>query len=173
MGRPSKLSPQQWAEITRRAAAGEAITALAKEYGVNHAQVSRRVSHLSHAVRNAAEKLALGRMAVAALPVRQQAGAETLADQLQHMSTDLAAAGVAGARMARHLQELALGEAERVNARNLESHADTLKTAAVLTRMANDAAMTPTALATAKRAQLQEGQDVAEELPTVIRLVSD
>ena len=42
MGRKSKLTPEQWAEIERRLVAGERPSHLAKEFGVNPSQVTRR-----------------------------------------------------------------------------------------------------------------------------------
>lgn len=45
MGRPQKLTEPQWDEIARRAAKGESMNSLAKEFGVDRALVSRRVSH--------------------------------------------------------------------------------------------------------------------------------
>ena len=44
MGRPPKLTEPQWDEIGRRAAKGESMGALAREFGVDRALVSRRVS---------------------------------------------------------------------------------------------------------------------------------
>ena len=37
MGRPSKLSPKQWAEVERRTAEGEGARALAREFGISEA----------------------------------------------------------------------------------------------------------------------------------------
>jgi len=45
VGRPRKLTDPQWDEIGRRAAKGESMASLAKEFGVDRALVSRRVSH--------------------------------------------------------------------------------------------------------------------------------
>ena len=64
-GRPQKLTEAQWEEIRTRATAGESMNSLAKEFGVDRALVSRRVSHTVKIVKTLVSQ-------VSSLPVSQQ-----------------------------------------------------------------------------------------------------
>lgn len=74
MGRPSKLSDRQWAEIEQRAVNGESVTALAKEFKIARCQVSNRVSKQKKTV-----KTIVGQ--IKALPVSIQRSVITLAER--------------------------------------------------------------------------------------------
>jgi hypothetical protein len=144
MARPSKLSPAQWREVERRAAAGESIAALAKEFGVGRSTVSERVSVISDAVRETAHKVAAAQTALAALPVAQQYNAISLADKLRNISASLAAAAECGAATAHRLAALANGEVQKINDAEImkPESLEAMRGVAALTKLSNEAAST-------------------------------
>ena len=157
MGRPSKLSPAQWHDIERRAASGEGIAALAKEYGVARSTVSERVSDIPDKVREAAIKVAAGQTAMAALPIAQQYMAISLADKLRNISASLACAAELGAATAHRLHALANGEVGKIDDADPLASIDALKGVAVLTRMGNDSAVLGMGLLAANKDIRQPG----------------
>ena len=159
MGRPSKLSPAQWREVERRAAAGESIAALAKEFGVGRSTVSERVSVISDVVRETAIKFAAAQTALAALPVAQQYIAINLADKLRNISTSLACAAELGAATAHRLHALANGEVVKIDDADPLASIDALKGVAVLTRMGNDSAVLGMGLLAANKDIRQPGDN--------------
>jgi transposase-like protein len=147
MGRPSKLTPTQWDEIGKRIASGESAAALAKTYGVNQSQISRRFSHDSQLrVKQVAH-------AIAALPVKEASAALSLADELRAISGHLAAAGRYGSATAHRLQALAHGEVQKIDDSNPLDSIEALKGVQALTRLANDAAQTGMGLLQANKDQ--------------------
>lgn len=159
MARPSKLTPDQWAEIERRLLSGEGASALAKEFGVHPAQITRRVSQVTQIVRNVAEKVAIAQSALAELPVAQQYSAMSLAEKLRNISSSLAAGAELGAKNFHRLSELANTELQKIDdSKPLES-GDALKGVAILTKMANDAAASPLNLLAANKETVKRLND--------------
>lgn len=140
MGRKSKLSPSQWAEVERRSAEGESARALAKEFGVDESTIRARVSPQTPRVKEVAAKVAEAREALATLPPAQQYVAINLADKLRRISDSLAAAAELGAATSHRLNALANTEVAKVDdAKPLES-LESLRSVGVLTKLANDSA---------------------------------
>ena len=157
MGRPSKLTPAQWAEVERRLVDGEGVRDLAREFGVAHSQITRRFSHQPHqTVRNVAEKLASAQDALAALPTRQQHLAVSLADKLRNISASLACAAELGAATAHRLQALANSEVAKVDDAEPLTSLENLRGVGVLTKLANDSAATALNLLAANRETVQK-----------------
>lgn len=144
MARPSKLTPIQWAEIERRAAEGESLSSLAKEFGVGVSTVSARVSRVSETVRKVANQVAEAHTALATLPMRQQVQAMTLAEKLQNISSSLASAAEHGAATAHRLAALANSEVSKIDDAAVLNPAslDAMKGVAALTKLSNEAAAT-------------------------------
>lgn len=142
MGRPSKLSPEQWSDIERRMAAGESPTKLAKEYGVHQTQITRRVSQVSQVVRNVAKQVAEAQNALAELPPAQQYNALSLAEKFRGITMSLASGAELGAKSYHRLNAIANGELQKVDDSNVlsEESIASLKTVSVLTKVANDCA---------------------------------
>lgn len=139
MARPSKLSPEQWAEIEQRLAAGEGVRDLAREFGVSPAAISKRgVSKQSKQVQAVAKQLASAQTALAALPVPQQYIAVSLSQQLRNMSASLASAGELGAATAHRLHALANTEVSKVDDAEPMASIEKLRNVGVLTKLAND-----------------------------------
>lgn len=171
MGRPSKLSPQQWDDVIRRVAEGEAPADLAREYDVHPSQITRRVSQVSQSVRKAAEKMAEAQVAVAALAPTQQYQAMSLADKLRSTYASLASAAELGAKTSHRLMALANEQVAKVDDADPmgEESVASLKNAAALTKMGNDSATIAFSLMsstkdTVKRLTEEGGEEEADVL---------
>lgn len=146
MGRPSKLTPQQWAEVERRLLAGETARALGREFGISEASIrgklgtNHALSAQSARVQETAQKLADAHTALAALPPAQRPVAMDLAEKLRSISNSLASAAELGARTAHRLQALANTEVGKVDDVNPLSSVENLKGVSALTKLANDSA---------------------------------
>jgi transposase-like protein len=140
MARPSKLSIEQWSEIERRLAAGEKASDLAREFGVNPSQITRRVTQQSQKVREVAQQVAKAQTALAELPPAQQYNALSLAAKLRSISDSLASAAELGAKTAHRLQALANTEVGKVDDVNPLQSVENLKGVSALTKLANDSA---------------------------------
>ena len=112
MGRPSKLSPQRWAQLLRRLASGEKAADLSREFGVSKTSISKRVSQPAKDTQVLAERLAEVEVVIESLPVSQQCTVRTLADQLKGISSNVASAALAGSKTATRLATLANEKAE-------------------------------------------------------------
>jgi hypothetical protein len=142
MGRKSKLSDAQWAEIASRRIDGESRRALAKEYGISEASIREREEKLgqSPTVQKVASMLVEADAALKSLPISAQVSAQNLAEKLKSISGSLASAAELGARTAHRLQALANSEVSKVDDTNPLESVDALKGVSALTKLANDSA---------------------------------
>jgi hypothetical protein len=121
MGRPSKLTPQQWTEVERRLLAGETARGIAPDFGISEAGIRKRfgahqsISAQSAQVRTVAEKLADASLALQALPPAQRSVAVDLAEELRTMSVSVARAANLGAKTGHRLHALANSEVAKVD----------------------------------------------------------
>lgn len=168
MGRPSKLTDSQWAEVIRRVSMGESQADLCKEFGVSKAAVSKRVSKPADErklrVETVANQLLAAETSLKALPVGEQADALRLKDHLRGVSLGLAAAASNGAKVAALFSAIAVTEAQKVDDAEPMSTADRVKSCLMLTAAANEAAKTGLTLLaankdSAKRAEIAEVPD--------------
>jgi hypothetical protein len=142
MGRKSILSEKQWQDIGTRLEAGEKASALAKEYGIDRAAISRKFSQQIATVKNVANQILAAEDALKSLPIAQQISAINLVDQLRSISGHLAGAANYGAATAHRLSGIAhmksgeIDESKPLTKEGIES----LQGIAVLTKMSNDAA---------------------------------
>lgn len=146
MGRPSKLTPAQWAEVERRLLSGETTRVLGAEFGLAESAIRKRfgahksVSAQSAQVRTVAEKLAEANVALQALPPAQRPVAMDLAEKLRSISGSLASAAELGARTAHRLQALANSEVAKVDDANPLASMESLRNVGILTKLGNDSA---------------------------------
>lgn len=166
MGRPSKLSPEQWAEVERRLAEGEPRRALAREFGVDESAIRARVSTQTPRIKAAAQKVVEAREALAELPVSQQYTALSLADKLRSISSSIAAVAELGAKTSHRLHSIANTEVAKIDDADPSSGKSeaTLRTVAMLTKVANEAAAPAMNLIAANRDRLKQLEDDAGEL---------
>ncbi len=146
MGRPSKLTIEQWERIGERLLAGETARALGREFGVSEAAIRKRfgahqsVSAQSAQVRTVAAKLADAQNALELLPAAQRTVALSLADKLRSISDNLASAADLGAKTAHRLQSLANSQVTKVDDADPMKSIGALRDVGVLTKLANDSA---------------------------------
>lgn len=159
MGRPSKLTEKQWAEIQQRLLKGEKAADLSREFGVSKTRISERFSERTGTIRNVAEQLVSAEGALRALPVSEQVQALNLADELRAISMHLAGAAKYSAATAHRLSGIAHAKVQEIDdaAPLNDDSREALKDVAVLTKIANDAAVIPTAL-------LSANKEIAKEL---------
>jgi hypothetical protein len=163
MGRPSKLTAQQWAEIERRLNAGDTAADLAREHSINKSQITRRISQRNATVHNVAKKLAQSHDELAALPLPQQYQAMTLADKLRSISSSLASGAELGAKTAHRLHALANNEISRVDDADPLASIESLKSVGVLTKLANESAQMGMGLLAANREQMRDAERAQAE----------
>ena len=145
MGRKSKLSPAQWAEVDTRILEGESQRALAREFLVSEASIRERLAKHGRlqGVQEVAAKIVDAERCLAALPLAAQISARTLADRLRSISDSLAGAGRHGAETAHLLSCMANAEVQKVDAADPMKSLPRLQSASALTKLANDAATIP------------------------------
>jgi uncharacterized protein (DUF2342 family) len=175
MGRNSKLSDKQWGEIERRLLDGDKPAALAREYGIDRAAITRRFAQQTKTVKAVANQLLAAEGALRSLPVAQQINAINLADQLRSISGHLAGAANFGAATAHRLAGIANGRVAQIDdAVPLDEKGVTeLKGIAVLTRMANEASEIGVNLLRANKEAIEAMNkgDVPEDMNWTVSLV--
>ncbi len=144
MGRKSKLTDKQWSEIQSRLLGGEIPATLAREYGVDKAQITRRFSQPVAQIKTVANQLLEAEDALRALPLPQQIATVALLDTLRSIGGHLAGAANYGAATSHRLSGIAHAKAMEIDdaAPLNEQSLETLKSISALTRIANDAAAT-------------------------------
>ncbi len=142
MGRKSKLTALQWAEVDKRRIEGESRRALAKAFGVSEASIREREQKIGQAptVQKVAQMIVETDAALSALPISAQVSAQNLAVRLKAISGSLAAAAEQGAATAHRLSALANSEVGKVDDANPLNSIEALKGVSALTRLANDSA---------------------------------
>lgn len=167
MGRPSKLTPDQWAEIERRLNLGESAAVLSREFGVSQPVISNRFSKVSKEVKKTAEVIATGQNMLAGLPIAQQYQAISLAEKLRNISGHLAGAAEFGAATAHRLSGIAHGKVQEIDdAAPIDDESLlSLKGIAVLTRMANEASEIPLGLLKANKEMVDSMNQPAKPVP--------
>ena len=151
MGRPSKLSPDQWREVERRLNAGESAAVLSREFGVSQPVISNRFSKVLKEVRKTAEAIAESQNMLAVLPVAQQYQAISLAEKLRNISSNLASAAEYGAATAHRLQAIAHAQAQNIDDADPMNSQEQLQAISALTKISNDSAKLGTDLISANK----------------------
>lgn len=142
MGRKSKLSEAQWAEVFRRLLEGESRRKLAEEFGLSEASIRQREAKSAKTpqVQQVARMIVETEVALKSLPIPAQINARNLAAKLRSISDSLASAAELGSRTAHRLQALANSEVGKVDDANPLESVEALKGVSALTRLANDSA---------------------------------
>jgi transposase-like protein len=151
MGRKSKLSEAQWADVGRRLLEGESICDLAREHGISEATVRSHFERAGAKTKNVKEVAQLlvdadtakqtAQQALKELPPDAQVTALNLAAKLRSISESLACGAELGAKSFRRLQALASGELQKVeDAKTMDSEVSVvaLKNVGVATALANE-----------------------------------
>ena len=115
MGRPPALNDRQKAEIGRRLAQGEGMSALAREFKVGLTTLKRNFSDHVTEIRNVANALAQTELVMESMPVSVQVSVRSLADSLKGISLGAAKAADIGMQTAHILQTRALRSVQRLD----------------------------------------------------------
>ncbi len=170
MGRPSKLTEKQWTEIKRRLLAGEKASDLAREFKVSKASISNRVSKRIETVKDVANQLVSANQALEQLSEPEQRMATELAADLQAISNHMAKAAKYASASAHRLSAIANGQLDKVDDADPLAAPDILKAHAVLTKLANDSAIIPTALLNANKDAIKAAREEGDQ-PRPVKVV--
>lgn len=166
MGRPSKLTDKQWAEIKARLLAGEKAADLAREFKVSPTAVSNRVSKRIETVKAVANQMVSAKRAMSELSDSEQEITNELVNDLMAVQNHM----IKGAKYAsaswHRLSAIANGQLEKVDDAEPMKSTDILKAHAVLQKLANEAAIVPAGLMNAQanrevlRAAREDGDSI-------------
>lgn len=142
MGRKSKLTEAQWAELFRRVAEGESRRALSREFGISEASIREKEAKIGKTadVQNVARMIVETERALQSLPVSAQVSAQNLAAKLRSISDSLASAAELGARTAHRLHSLANSEVAKVDDAEPLASMEALRNVGALTKLGNESA---------------------------------
>lgn len=143
MGRKSKLTEKQWAEVGERLLNGESIRGLGREFGVAYSTIRERFSDQHQKIKAVADQLVSVDAALKQLPISAQISAHNLASRLKSISEHLAGAAEYGAMTAHKLSGIAKFKADEIDDADPlgEKSIETLRGIAALTKTANEAGM--------------------------------
>jgi hypothetical protein len=158
MGRRSKLSDRQWAEVGRRLLNGEKPRLLAAEFGVSETTIRERFSEVNGKIKDVANQLLSVETSLQQLPISAQISAVTLAAQLRSISTHLSSAANNGAMVAHRLSGIALQQVEQVDDAQPERSLDALSRINSLTRLVNQSSELGMNLLSANRERVRAGE---------------
>lgn len=170
MGRKSKLSEAQWAEIVQRMLEGEAVRALAREFKISEAAIRERKTSQCEKIKSVANQIVSTERALSELPISAQLTAQNLAAKLRAISENLASAAMHGAATAHRLSALANSEVAKVDdASPLNSESlHAMKGVAVLTKLANDSSSIALNLLAANKETVTKLNAPETSLPSIV-----
>ncbi len=167
MGRKSKLTDAQWAEVERKMLEGVPIRAIAREYGVSEAAIRARKSGDVEKIKAVANQIVETERAVMELPISAQITAHNLAAKLRAISDNLASAAHYGAQTAHRLNAIANSEVQKIDDAQPLASVDSLKGVAALTKLANDSASIALNLLSANKETVQKINEQQPEGPSI------
>jgi hypothetical protein len=138
MGRPSKLTDNQWEQIQKRMLGGESASELAREYGVTEGAIRKKVSTKIVQIKTIAKQMVEVESIYEALPINTKIAVRTLADELKEISMHLASAARYGAATAHRLAGIANEKTDDLDPADIIDM-NRLREIAALTRTANEA----------------------------------
>ena len=160
--RRSSLDPRKIAELAKRNAQGESLSAISRDTGIPLTTLHRALTEKTAHVKGVAMEVATASRKVSALPDYEQALVMDLAGELRVTSDNLAAAGRLGAQTAHRLMALANEQAAKLDDVDpVGEDGNNLKAVIALIRTANDAAQTGLNLMKVGTESLPTAPDVA------------
>jgi len=167
MGRKSKLSESQWADIDKRLLEGESPSSIAKDYPVTPTAIRQRKTSRTDPIVSVANQIVSVEKALSELPITSQKLAQTFAMKLQALSDHMLSAATYGAATAHRLHGIAHAKVQEIDdAKPLDGESmDALKNVAVITKVANDAGAMGAAILAANKEVIKEANAGKEEDP--------
>jgi len=156
MGRKSKLTESQWADIEKRLLEGEASRALAKEFGVSEGLIRKRKGTRVKQIKAVGNQIVTAELAYRALDSGTREGTQRYAAKLLAISDDMLDGAAHAASTFRQLSAIASTEMQKVDVVDPHLSLDTLKNVSALTSMANEAAKTPINLIAANKEAVRD-----------------
>lgn len=143
MGRKSKLTEKQWAEVQRRMLEGEPRRKIADAFGITEAAIRQRLSSHIKEIKDVANQIVSVEQKLAAMPIATQITTQNYATKLRAISDDMLEGISHAASTFKRLSAIASTEMMKVDETDPMATPDRLKAVAVVTEMANNAAKTP------------------------------
>ena len=168
MGRKSKLTPDQWAEIEKRLLDGEGVRALAAEFKVSPTAISKSKSKQVEEVKAVANQIVETESRLQRLPVTSQIFAQSYAAKLRSVQGTMLAVAENGAKTALRLTSLANEQVQKIDDAAPLGNAETLKGITVLCEMANRAAFVPMGLMAANKESVKLNDEPIDITPDQI-----
>ena len=141
MGRPSKLTEEQWAEVDRRVLAGESNRSIARDMGITEPRIRARVASHTTKIKKVAEQVVSAERNFEALPISSQITARNFAAELKLISQNLTRAAHHSAQTASRMSEIAASQAGKLDKEFPDS--DLASQVAGFTKLANEASVIP------------------------------
>ena len=160
MGRPSNLTAGQWAKVEQRLKDGDkSLRAVALEFGVSPASVSKRFAPEKKHLKDVAAKVCAAEEALDTLPLLKQRQVFEMVADLRGIASNLTAAAHLGSQTAHKLARIAAGQVDRVveaakEGKDPMESAEILQGASALGKLANEAGRMGLKLLTANRERL-------------------
>lgn len=164
MGRPSKLTEKQWAEVEAKMLGGTPVRALAREYGVSEGAIRARKSTQVSEIKDVTNQLVSVERAIKGLPISAQFAVRSRAAMLQAIEDNVLTGAANGAATFVRLTSMANTELQKVNDADLlsEGGSDRLRLVAGLSKMANEAVEPAKHLISSNREKIQQLADESE-----------
>jgi len=140
MTKRAKFSDEEWYRICQRVDRGEAITAVAKEFGISDAAIrKRREWYKDRTINLVANQLVTAEVLYNELPTNLKVEVRTLADRLKLVTTHLFDAAINGAMTASRLSQYAHTATDKIDSVDPITSMAELQAIAALTQTANEA----------------------------------
>lgn len=167
MGRPSKLTEAQWAEVHQRIIKGEKPADLAREFGISKTRISERFSGRFETVKAVANQLLTAEQAFQSLPIAEQIETVSVLNDMREITRHIGGAARLSAATSHRLAAIANTQVEKVDdsAPMTPEGFENLKTVAALTEMANKAAHIPLNLIAANKEMIKDLSQQAKPIP--------
>ena len=163
MARKSSLTEDQKAEIRRRLLEGESVRAVARAMKLPETTVRRNNTAQTAEIKAVANQIVNTEKALRALPIAAQRDAETFASRLLALQDSTFAAAANGMAVSHRLSGISRLLVEQIDDGNPLESLGSLKSIALLTRIANDSAQIGVALLNANRERMPDGADKGAE----------
>lgn len=151
MGRKSKLSDKEWAEVQRRLLDGEGIRSLAREFDISEGSIRAQKSSRVKTIKAVANQIVATECAIKALDFDAQMCAQDYAARLRSLGLNLLEAAHNGAETSAKLSRIAKRQAALVDEHEPMNSQEELQAIAALTKLSNEAASTGVQLLRSQR----------------------
>jgi hypothetical protein len=156
----AKLNQRQWDKIEKRLLAGEKITVIARDNGISHQAIRKRLGSLVTEIKQVANQIVETETALRKLPDVAQVTARNLADDLMAISMHAASGSKYGAMTFHRLTGIANQHAQTLD--DNDPSPETLTLIGALTKVGNDAVAPALNLLAANKDRIKEADDLAD-----------